>query len=308
MPYNVVLDQMSMALDPVRNKVYFQELDRIITPDSVVLDLGAGLGVLGLYAAKLGAKHVYMVEPEAVIKLIPKIARDNGLSDKISCLRGTIEEVTLPEKVDVIISVFTGNFLLNENLLPSLFQARDKYLKPDGVLLPKAGEMWLTPVSNEKFYTNRISNANNEHYGLDLSALHPFACNEAKAMNAFEEEHYLCKPQCLKRIDFASSSASRCHEEVEFLISKSVDCHGFLGWLEIDLGGQILSTGPHAPKTHWSPIYFPCESPIALSKGELLTISVHKDGESPWSWSFKTDTVSQTQSGMKTWLEMPKLR
>ena len=51
-----------MALDEVRNRAYAQALRRVITPESVVLDLGAGLGTLGLLAAKLGARRVYLVE------------------------------------------------------------------------------------------------------------------------------------------------------------------------------------------------------------------------------------------------------
>ena len=46
--------------------------------------------------------------------IITIIIKENNLSDKIECIEGKIEEIELPEKVDLIISVFTGNFLLSE--------------------------------------------------------------------------------------------------------------------------------------------------------------------------------------------------
>jgi predicted RNA methylase len=138
--------QSAMMLDSVRNEAYFQAIKSAVKPDSVVLDLGAGLGIHGLMAAKLGAKKVYLVEPEDVIHIAKRLAAANGLEDRVECIQGRIEDVTLPEKVDIIISVFTGNFLLMEDLLPSLFHARDLWLKPGGTLIPDSAVMQAVPI------------------------------------------------------------------------------------------------------------------------------------------------------------------
>ena len=50
------------------------------------------------------------------------------------CLKGKIEEVTLPVKqVDIIISEWMGYCLLYEAMLDSVIWARDHYLAPDGL-------------------------------------------------------------------------------------------------------------------------------------------------------------------------------
>jgi len=304
MSYSSVENQLPMALDDTRNQAYLNALKKVITPESVVLDLGAGLGTLGLLAAKLGAKHVYFVEPEAVIKLIPKIAKDNNLDKKITCYRGKIEDVTLPEKVDVIISVFTGNFLLEEGLLPSLYFARDKYLKTDGVLLPSAGEMWLAPVNHEKFFQRHINRTSRPHHGLNISALNHYPRNTVTRSHGLNENHYLSSPVCLKRIDFMSSSITHANDSVDILITKDAPCHGFVGWLEIDLNSQTLSTAPHAPKTHWSSLFFPCETAIDMHKADSLTISVKKNPGVSWAWSFKLGEITQRLSELRNWLEI----
>ena len=81
-----------MALDPVRNDAYAAALARVVTPDSVVLDLGAGTGVLGLMAARLGARHVYLVEPSDVLCVAEEIVAANSLQDRVTCLRGRLED------------------------------------------------------------------------------------------------------------------------------------------------------------------------------------------------------------------------
>ena len=53
------------------------------------------------------------------------------MKDKITFLKGKIEEVKLPvEHVDVIISEWMGYFLLFESMLDSVLFARDRYLTP----------------------------------------------------------------------------------------------------------------------------------------------------------------------------------
>ena len=308
MSYNSVENQLPMALDGIRNQAYLNALEKIITPESVVLDLGAGLGTLGLLAAKLGAKHVHFVEPEAVIKLIPKIAKDNNLTDRITCYRGKIEDVTLPEKVDVIISVFTGNFLLEEGLLPSLYYARDKYLKPGGVLLPSAGEMWLAPVSHAPYYQRQVDRTSKPHHGLNISALNQYPRNTVARSHGLNKDHYLSEPVCLKRIDFMSSSISHANDSVDALITKKAHCHGFVGWFNMNLNSQILSTAPHAARTHWSSLFFPCETPMDVREADSLTISVKKKPGISWTWSFKLRGTTQRLSELRTWLEIKSMK
>ena len=62
--------------------------------------------------------------------------RQNKLQDKIIVIPGKVEEVSLPEKVDTIISEPMGYMLFNERMLESFLHAK-KWLKP------KTGNMVL---------------------------------------------------------------------------------------------------------------------------------------------------------------------
>ena len=303
--YDSIEGQESMALDRVRNQVYLQALKQHVTPDSVVLDLGAGLGTLGLLAAKLGARKVYMVEPAEVVRLVPGIARDNGIEDRVECIRGRIEDIELPEKVDIILSVFTGNFLLSENLLPSLFHARDHYLKPGGVLLPDSAQMCAVPVTLPDKYEKKILKFERDHLGLDFTSLRRYRVNRPDKARFVEPSNYLSDPQPLPALDFYSATRAKCHERLSFDIFAESTCHGFAGWFDIFFGSGSLSTGPEAERVHWSPLVFYADQPIPLCAGESMEIKIDKSEKTDWSWAFHSETGIQRMSGMKAWVSAP---
>ncbi len=47
--------------------------------DKIVLDIGSGTGVLSIFAAKAGAKHVYAVEYTNIAKFSESIIKKNNL-------------------------------------------------------------------------------------------------------------------------------------------------------------------------------------------------------------------------------------
>lgn len=55
----------------------------------------------------------------------------NRLNDRVVVIPGKVEEVTLPEQVDVIISEPMGYMLFNERMLESYLHAK-KFLKNNG--------------------------------------------------------------------------------------------------------------------------------------------------------------------------------
>jgi type I protein arginine methyltransferase len=69
------------------------------------LDVGCGTGILSMFSSQAGAKHVYAVDCSSIIEQAQQIIDINGFSDKITCIRGKIEEIEIPvDKVDIIVS------------------------------------------------------------------------------------------------------------------------------------------------------------------------------------------------------------
>jgi protein arginine N-methyltransferase 1 len=120
-----------MLKDSVRTLSYRNSIyqNSHIFANKVVLDVGCGTGILAMFCVKAGAKHVIGVDMSNIIDQAKKIVALNGMGDKITLLKGKMEEVTLPfPKVDIIVSEWMGYFLLYESMLDTVLWARDRYL------------------------------------------------------------------------------------------------------------------------------------------------------------------------------------
>jgi len=113
-------------------------------------------------------------------------------------IQGKIEDIEIPEKVDIIISEWMGLFLLRESMLDSVLYARDKWLKPGGSLYPSHARMYLSAIQRENEAKNKYNDyvssvqewqrfvpKTSNRFGVDMSSLGP----------DFDKEHsdyYLC--------------------------------------------------------------------------------------------------------------------
>jgi len=287
-----------MIFDEVRNKAYADALKKHVRSDSVVLDLGAGLGIHGLVAAACGARKVFLVEKESVIEVASRIARDNGMEHQLEFLHGRIQEIVLPVKVDIITSVFTGNFLLTEDLLPSLFVARDKYLAPDGLLIPDRAAMYIVPVSAMDFYDKHLVAWSGKMLEINFSAARSYAANWVYYEDANEiGAEFLAEPVRLMELDFQTAVAADCHQHLVMTISRAGTCHGLLGWFDMRLGEAWLSTSPMTEKTHWSQAFLPLDPPIEVIAGDRLKVEIDRPENGEWTWIVShKDTVQKSST------------
>jgi len=136
-----------------------------------VLDIGCGTGVLSIFAARAGAKHVYGIDNADIVHYAREIVNVNGFKDTITILQGKVEEVDLPvEKVDIIISEWMGYFLLYESMMDTVLFARDKWLVKGGAILPDTCTMHIAAIEDEQYKNSKL-NFWNDVYGINMSCL-----------------------------------------------------------------------------------------------------------------------------------------
>eukprot|EP01084_Bolivina_argentea_P314220 544243_1 len=140
-----------MLKDQVRTGTYQKAImsNPHLFKNKIVLDIGCGTGILSMFAAKAGAKHVYGIEMAGIAHNARLIVKENGYADRITIIKGKVEEIELPsdvKQVDIIISEWMGYFLLYESMLNTVLFARDKWLRPDGLIMPAKRECSSLPL------------------------------------------------------------------------------------------------------------------------------------------------------------------
>ena len=170
-----------MLKDNVRTKTYQRAIEdnHEDFKDKIVLDIGCGTGILSIFAARAGAKHVYAIENAEIATFATEIIKQNGLSDKITVIKGKMEEIELPvQSVDIIISEWMGYFLLYESMLDCVLWARDKYLnKETGKMLPDRACVYIAALEDSDYKGEKMNFWNNV-YGVNMSVLTPTVMKE----------------------------------------------------------------------------------------------------------------------------------
>jgi predicted RNA methylase len=102
-------------LDFNRTKAFQAAIRSVVKQDDVVLDAGAGSGILSFFAAQAGAKKVYAVEVDSFLaSCLARSVRANNLSHKIEVIQDDINSATLPESADVFICEMMDTGLMDE--------------------------------------------------------------------------------------------------------------------------------------------------------------------------------------------------
>eukprot|EP00474_Spongospora_subterranea_P010132 CRZ10590.1 hypothetical protein [Spongospora subterranea] len=272
--------------------------------DKIVLDIGCGSGVLSLFCANSGAKHVYAIDASSVIEHARVVVNENNLSDKITLIKGKIEEIVLPvEKVDVIISEWMGTLLICESMIASVLSAREKYLAPGGLMMPSLGNIYFAPIDVKEFYDNKIAFWD-DVYGLKMSGLKEHAITDFFSKPIFdriiEESECLASNVLVTSIDMATASVESLESmkgSFHFKIVKSGTMHGFGGWFDCEFRGSpdegaktlVLSTSPMHKSTHWRQVTFILTTPVRVEEGDMVNGTMDIRRQSFWRRHFEVE-------------------
>ena len=174
----------TMICDRVRTDAFRRAIEAVVRPGDVVLDLGAGSGILSAFAARAGAARVYAVERTAVAALAEELAVENGIGEIIEVIHGDVADIALPERVDVIVSEWLGGFGIDEGMLVPVIAARDRWLKPGGVMIPRSVTAWAALV-HDRHLDETVEFLRGPPYGLRFDGLVDKTVNEVSYSGSF---------------------------------------------------------------------------------------------------------------------------
>jgi protein arginine N-methyltransferase 1 len=268
----------NLIADRRRNRVFHEALRRVIRPGvTTVADLGSGTGLLGFYAARLGAKAVYFYEYSPAIRLSRKLARENGLR-RCHFIPGHSRAARDPVPVDVVVSETLGNYAYEENIIENLADAR-RFLKPGGVLIPQHIAQFVAPVVTNRFY-DELCVWDDVGADLDFGLAKEMSVNNMY-VRAMAAEDLLERGASAKRwdaVDLRKKAASVRRGEARWTLANDTTVYGFALWWECQLLADIaLTTSPLAPRSHWEQLYCPVREPVTARAGDELAIALTSD-------------------------------
>ena len=264
----------TMICDRVRTESFRRAIDAVVRPGDIVLDVGAGSGILSMFAARAGAARVYAVERTTVAVLARELAAANGLGEIIEVIHGDVLDVELPKPVDVIVSEWLGGFGIDEGMLAPVIAARDRWLKPGGAMIPQSVTAWAGLV-HDRYLDETVAFLRGNPYGLTLDGLVDLTVNEILYSGMFRhlaESDRRSEPGRLWTTDADRISLEEAEAPHEAETLLQVRDHGTANalalWFSTELApGISLSIGPGDPPTHWGMTTAPLRSPIELTPG-----------------------------------------
>lgn len=193
----------------------------------IVLDVGAGSGILSFFAVQAGAKQVYAIEASNMALHAQQLVIANNVGEHIKIVPGKVEEIELNEMVDIIISEPMGYMLYNERMLETYLHAR-KWLKPGGKMFPTEGDLHVAPFTDEALYMEQYNKANfwyqKSFHGVDLTPLHEDAMQEyfrQPVVDTFDIR--ICMSKSIKHsVDFLNDKESDLHKIGEVFGSQTM--------------------------------------------------------------------------------------
>lgn len=276
-----------MLGDPVRVDAYEAALRSVVTPDTVVLEIGTGSGFFAVLACRLGAKLVHAVEPDDSIQVARELAEANGVGDRIVFHQNLSTRVTLPEPADVMFSDLRGILPLFQHHVATVQDARTRLLKPGGAQIPLRDRVWAAPVSSEEAWRERVFPWSENHRGMDLSPISRRLADQFSKTRCKPEE-VAAPPALWAELDYTSISEPNVRGTMAWEMEDSVTLHGFAAWFDTVLTPEVgFSNAPDAPRALYGQAFFPFREPLVCAAGDRLEMDLraHLVGDDyVWEW------------------------
>jgi SAM-dependent methyltransferase len=256
--------------DETRLDVYRRALETVVTPASIVVDLGCGTGVLGWLACQAGAKRVYAIDRTGMIDVARQMAIENGCADRIVHLRGSSRDVVLPEPADVVVADQMGPLGFDAGMAGDFADAASRMLRPGGRLIPGEVVTWLAPVEAPDAW-RAVDRWGDVAGGMHTGAMRRKAANITILSPGGEAT--LAEPR--RFLSFAQGDdvpAAVARAPLAWTIARGGTLHGLLGWFTATLTpGVTITNGPSdGPRLQRVSRLFPIDPAIDVREGDVV--------------------------------------
>lgn len=269
-----------MLNDHQRNTAFDQALRNAVTPDTVVLDIGSGTGLLAMMAVRAGAKQAFTCE---MVPAIAELAREtvelNGLADRITILDQKSTSLVIgnqmTRKANLLVTETVDSSLLAEDIVASIAHAKANLLTEDAQIVPCAATVYAMVLESPQL---RNLNCAQTVAGFDVSLINRYAtAHYVPARLAFFDYTPLTEPFEVFHFDFVNDDIVPEQKTISVRATRDGVGHCIAFWFNMQLDAEISISNEPGSTVHWDQALQCLDAGVAIRAGETLAITVEHD-------------------------------
>lgn len=282
--------------DQARLAAFERAIAAAVRPGDVVIDIGAGTGILGMLACRAGAARIYAIEAGGMIQVARALARANGLADRIVFVPGHSDDIQIPERADVLVGDLIGRMGFESGVFEAYPRAR-RWLKDDARLIPSSITVSAAPVEHAQ------AHADVESWSRPTAG---FRMDPALAWSRNTGYPRHVDPSQLLSRDTASATFTPGDDHPllrvrgTVTVARAGTLHGIAAWFSACLApGVTMTNAPGAAsRINRRNVFLPLDPAVAVVAGDRVAIDVGiRPVDFVVSWSAAVETAAGVSRG-----------
>jgi len=295
-------EHLAYLSDGVRVRCLGMAIGKAVRSGDVVLDLGCGSGILGLLSLRAGASRVIAIDSTPMLEVAREVYRRAGFTDRCELHRGQSFRVQTSEPVDVVVCDHVGCFGFDYGIIELLRDARERFLRPQGIVLPSRLKLMLSAVQSE-VVREGVDGWRSQKVPQECRWLAANSVN-TKHFVKLSREDIIGGPCELETISLISESREFFSWTAQLTVHRSGILHGLAGWCDCELiEGVWMTNSPlSADAIDRQQAFLPIGEPTSVEAGERIDVTVTArptDNVIAWSVEFP---LSGQKFMHSTWL------
>lgn len=292
-------------VDTRRTAFYGRAIDQVVTPGDTVADLGCGFGILGLMCLKAGASAVWGIDATDAIDIARETAARAGFDDRYHCIQSQTFRAELPGKVDLLICDHVGYFGLDYGIVQLMADARRRFLKPDGRMIPERIDLYLAGIRSENC-RSLLGIWETSDVPADFAWLRSYAVNTKQVVD-FTPTEIATDPVQVGSVRLGDDMPETIGFKASLAIEEDGVLDGIGGWFGCELGGGIRMTNSPLAREAMSrhQIFLGFDAPMPVKAGDVVEVSVklnHRNSIIAWT---ARDPATGRMLRYSSWASMP---
>ncbi len=269
---DILSEHLGYVSDTKRLALYREAIRRVLRPSDVVADLGCGTAVLGVSCLKAGASRIHAIDESDALELARESLKRAGLQTRARFVESSTFHAVLPEQVDLLICDHVGFFGVDYGLVELMGDARRRFLKPGGNMIPGRLKVFVGAVNSESCHRQATA------WGDDAVPEYLRWIRElgvhTRYAHSLAPENIVSDVATLDTIDLRQDHPSLFSWSAVLTVESTCELHGLAGWFDCELAeGVWMTNSPLSDERIRRPqAFLPLSTTLFVTAGDHLRV------------------------------------